>query len=159
MTKHGMSRTPEYRAWIAMQARCDPANKRMARFYAARGIAVSPEWIGDGGFERFFAHVGRRPPGQTLDRRDNSRGYEPGNVRWATRKEQQRNMRSNLTVTFRGQQMTAAQAAELAGLPYDVVIRRLTRFGWTDEEALTVPALGRAGKRERRELLAQMRGQ
>lgn len=52
---------------------------------------MAPEWLHD--FEAFFAYIGPRPPGLTLERVDNERGYEPGNVTWATRSEQARNRR------------------------------------------------------------------
>jgi hypothetical protein len=92
---HGMSKTAENVAWSQMIARCSSRNKTKDRKnYFERGIAVSPEWIGPGGFQRFFSHVGLRPsPAHSLDREDNDGNYEPGNVRWATAKEQVNNRR------------------------------------------------------------------
>jgi hypothetical protein len=93
-TKHGKWGSPEYRALEAAIARCRPRFKDH-RNYFDRGIRVCPEWSSvKEGFLSFFRHVGPRPsPLHTLDRRDNNRGYEYGNVRWATRKEQAANSR------------------------------------------------------------------
>lgn len=85
--------TPEYRAWVNMNTRCH--NPRATRFknWGGRGITVHPEWRHD--YAAFLAHVGRRPtPHHSLDRYPNCDGnYEPGNVRWATAKEQAANRR------------------------------------------------------------------
>jgi len=55
---------------------------------------MSPEWLGEGGFERFLAHIGTRPgPDLSIDRIDNSKGYWPGNVRWADKQTQANNRR------------------------------------------------------------------
>lgn len=85
---------PEYAAWCAMQKRCKPDYKAH-QDYHDRGIHVWPGWVGPGGFEPFLDHLGHRPSDDhSLDRIDNDRGYEPGNVRWATRSVQQSNRRS-----------------------------------------------------------------
>jgi hypothetical protein len=90
-TTHGMTRTPTYRSWQAMIARCEyPCSPSYER-YGAVGVKVCPEWRAS--FSRFLADMGERPEGKTLDRIKNERGYEPGNCRWATNHEQALNRR------------------------------------------------------------------
>ena len=92
--RHGHARndkrSSEYTAWDSMVRRC--TNTRNSRFgdYGGRGITVCERWLK---FENFLADMGERPPGLTLDRRNNDGNYEPGNCRWATRKQQQVNRR------------------------------------------------------------------
>ncbi|KKL15314.1 hypothetical protein LCGC14_2068940 [marine sediment metagenome] len=90
--KHGMHRTPEYRAWSHMKERCQNSNVRGYRNYGGRGIEVCGEWINN--FQAFYDHIGSKPsPKHSLDRIDNDGNYEPGNVRWATAKIQANNKR------------------------------------------------------------------
>jgi hypothetical protein len=93
--KHGMHSSPEYKAWQQLKERClNPKGKDFHR-YGARGISVFPAWIDS--FDDFFNHVGEKPLDcKSLDRIDNNKGYEPGNVRWATSAQQSRNTRSNV---------------------------------------------------------------
>lgn len=122
--EHGM--TKEYRAWVGIKQRCtDPTHKAWHR-YGGRGITMCQEWIES--FEKFYAHVGDPPTeAHTIDRMDNERGYEPGNVRWATRKEQANNRSSNTWVEYDGKRMTWAQWADHLHVPYQVLMDRVKR--------------------------------
>lgn len=93
LTKHSRTDSAEYRAWTDMKTRCYNRKYKDWPHWGGRGITVCAEWLHD--FAAFFAHVGERPSSKhSIDRRDNSRGYEPGNVRWATSSEQNRNRRN-----------------------------------------------------------------
>lgn len=86
--KHGMSKTPEYAAYWHAMRRCTNPNVENWKDYGGRGIKFLFT-----SFEQFFAELGPRPEGMTLDRIENDGNYEPGNVRWATQSEQLRNRR------------------------------------------------------------------
>jgi hypothetical protein len=85
--------TPEYRAWSGMKYRCTNQDAPNWNDYGGRGIKVCDRWLNS--FAAFLADVGPRPsPEHSLDRwPDNDGNYEPDNVRWATRSEQQLNKR------------------------------------------------------------------
>jgi hypothetical protein len=88
---HGQSYTPEYAAWHNMIQRCTRPNHAAWKDYGGRGISVCDEWMAS--FEVFIAHVGPRPDGMSIDRINNDGNYEPGNVRWATKRTQSNNQR------------------------------------------------------------------
>lgn len=90
-TKNGRA-TPEWRLWHAIRNRCQNTNNRDFALYGGRGITVCDRW--NDSFENFLADVGFKPaPNLSLDRINNNGNYEPGNVRWATVKQQINNRR------------------------------------------------------------------
>ena len=141
--------TPEYRTWANMLSRCENLNHRLFPDYGARGIRVCDRWHK---FENFLDDVGRRPDGvrgkrplYSLDRfPDNNGNYEPGNVRWATPEEQNRNTRGNRIVTVRGVTMPLESALAEYGTSRKTFYNRITR-GLSEEAAITTPPLKKNG--------------
>lgn len=88
---HGLYKSSAYRRWVYMKSRCtqDPR-------YVANGITVCDRWLHS--FENFYADMGEPPPRHTLDRIDGTKGYGPDNCRWATYRQQSRNLASNVWV-------------------------------------------------------------
>ena len=94
-----------------------------------------------------MAEVGPRPSDKhSLDRIDNAKGYEPGNVRWATMSAQCRNKRNNRLLTFRGKTQCMTAWGEELGLSRGCIKCRL-KNGWSVEEALSTPPLRVGQKR------------
>jgi hypothetical protein len=134
---HRMSGTPMYRIWVGMIKRCESETSKSYKRYGGRGIKVCERWRHN--FEAFMADMGPRPsPKHSLDRFPNNNGnYEPGNCRWATQKEQQRNRNDNTLITFDGQTKCLAEWAEGLGVSTSTLLERLRK--WTIERALTFP--------------------
>jgi hypothetical protein len=131
-TYHGGVGLPEYWIWKEMRSRC--SNPRHARYkdYGGRGISVCERW--QRSFASFLEDMGRRPaPGLTLDREDNNGDYEPGNCRWATVAEQNRNQRRTRLYTLDGRTQCMAAWAREAGLGETTVRRRIADRGWRRE--------------------------
>lgn len=132
--KHGLRGTPEYNLWKGVKARCLNPNDNSYKNYGGRGITIHPEWAQN--FLSFLEGIGQRPhPTATIERKDNRLGYVPGNVVWATRKQQNRNRRSNKVVEFKGQTMCLAELQEVTGASAKAIGQRLRR-GMALEKAI-----------------------
>jgi hypothetical protein len=131
--RHGLSYSPTYRSWTAMKQRCEDPKYTAYDRYGGRGIYVCARWSKS--FLSFLEDMGERPDGTSLDRIDNDGPYEPGNCRWATHMEQQRNRRNNRVVMLDGQRTFAAQVAKDNGIESGKFRGRL-HAGWTVEESV-----------------------
>jgi hypothetical protein len=139
---HGMSHTTVHIRWMSMIQRCTNPLEAAYPNYGGRGITVCDEWSNE--FQAFYDHVSTLPhfgeKGRSLDRIDNDGNYEPGNVRWATRPEQQRNTSRNVLITFNDKTLCLTDWANEIGLPRHVLQDRLFKLNWPIERALMTPA-------------------
>lgn len=137
-TTHGLYGHPLHKAWDSIIQRCEnPKNKNYAR-YGGRGISICAEWRHD--LLAFHAYVSLLPhcgdKGYSLDRIDNDGNYEPGNLRWATSKEQQRNTGFNVILTHNGKSQCVSAWAEELGISAHKLRYRISR-GWPVDRVLS----------------------
>jgi hypothetical protein len=115
-TVHGLTNSPIMRAWQSMKDRCYNPKTDSYKYYGGRGITVCDEWRDS--FYSFVVDMGQTfKEGLTLDRKDSNKGYSKDNCRWATRKEQQNNLRNNVIIETPKGKMTIAIAAETFNIP------------------------------------------
>jgi hypothetical protein len=120
-----------------MFSRCSNPNNRFYHAYGGRGIVVCERWKSS--FKNFLSDMGEAPSGKSIERIDNNKGYCKSNCKWATRKEQQRNMRSNHLKTFDGETKCIAEWAEEFNIKPVTLWSRLYKYGWSIEKALLTP--------------------
>jgi hypothetical protein len=137
--RHGHSsadaRTPTYRSWRAMTARCThPSNAKFTN-YGGRGIKVCERWKS---FPNFLADMGERPAGTSIDRIDSNGNYEPGNCQWLDHSQNCAKSRANRLLTLDGKTQSVAAWARETGISRQAIYERLLT-GWSVETALTKP--------------------
>jgi hypothetical protein len=100
-----------------MKDRCYQPTATSYKNYGGRGITVSDSWLGS--FETFYMDMGNAPKGCSIDRIDNNKGYSKENCRWATKREQGNNQRTNKFITLdNGSEMTVANYARKFNITY-----------------------------------------
>lgn len=128
-TKHGKAHLPEYQIWAGIKTRVTNKNRHGSeQDYVLRGIGMSKLWFNN--FDKFYEDMGPRPtPNHSIERIDNNKGYFKSNCKWATSKEQGRNKRNNLLLTYRGQTKCVAEWSEITGINQDCLESRFHRWG------------------------------
>ena len=124
---HGETNSPTYRSWSSMMRRCvwRSDSKRYQGI-----VPVCERWKD---YQLFRLDMGLRPSAKhSLDRIDNAKGYEPGNVRWATMTMQNRNKTNNVFIESRGHKKTIAEWAEIAGVTHAAIRWYFKRHGSLD---------------------------
>ena len=111
---HGMSNTSTYNSWSSMIQRCTNETVNSYPDYGGRGITVCDRWLNS--FLAFYEDMGERPKNHTLDRIKNDEGYSKENCRWATKKQQSNNRRSNHFIVIGGESKTISEWSELSGV-------------------------------------------
>ena len=145
--KHGLTSRGniphEYAIWTNMRDRCNNPNNPAYKDYGGRGIEVCERW---NDCATFIEDMGPRPSRKhSIDRIDNDSGYSPDNCRWATKKQQQRNMRTTAMLEYEGQLVPRIELAERFGIPENTLRGRLNA-GMPLEVALTMPRRNRENR-------------
>lgn len=125
-------------SYRAMIQRCTGKNHDNYKWYGGRGIKVCPEWFNDFTAFKEWALANGWEQGKTLDRINPDGNYEPGNCRWTDMTEQANNNRSNIRLTYAGEEMTLAQFCKKTGANYDRARYLIFRKGISAEMALTM---------------------
>lgn len=137
MSTHGMYKSPAYESWLAMMTRCNNPNCGSFPDYGGRGIKVCERWSS---FENFFADMGPRPAGTSLDRKDGKLGYCLENCRWADPETQANNTSRNVPVAAFGETKNLTQwSRDPRCLVKFWTFRARIDAGWTAERAMTQP--------------------
>lgn len=156
---HGLSYTTEYRVWQTMRLRCHEPSNQAYPDYGGRGIFVCNRWRESP--VHLLEDMGRKPtPRHEIDRIDNDQGYDCGkcedcrargvtkiNCRWVSRKENDRNRRSNRRLTIGAESLTMAEWCERYSIAHDTLRYRL-RIGWSAERAITTPVRPKRSRRQ-----------
>lgn len=127
--------TPTYRSWTSMKGRCTNPNYTGYNHYGGAGIEVCNRWLDS--FEAFLEDMKERPLGTTLDRKDNSKGYEPDNCRWATAKEQTVNRAITKELEYQGRAYTLPDLAKHVGVGDDALRHRIVEKKMSVEKAIS----------------------
>jgi hypothetical protein len=110
---------------MLMNRRCNNPNSEEYRYYGAKGILICERWKV---FENFREDMGERPEGKTIDRfPDNAGNYEPGNCRWATKREQALNRKTTVWVEHKGKRLCLKDWGKELGVHRETVRKRLDR--------------------------------
>lgn len=133
--KHGWSYRLEYNSWLNAVSRCHRESHPRYKEWGGAGITVCDEWRHN--FKAFIDYIGERPTcNHSLDRIDGSRGYEPGNVRWATKSEQSMNRPGFVRqIPYQGETLCLSELARRVGMDREKLKYRLDR-GWDIERAI-----------------------
>ena len=119
---HGLHKSPEYCTWQSMKTRCSNPNHKHYSRYGGRGIKYDPSWEK---FQNFYTDMGERPEGYTLERIDNEKGYSKDNCIWATRKQQSRNTKSNVYITYKEKTKCVSDWAIETKLNYYFILKKI----------------------------------
>lgn len=122
-----------------MKKRCLYPKHIGYKYYGGRKISFCRRWYK---FENFLEDMGEAPPRLTLHRIDNDKGYSPENCMWATMMVQNRNKRGNVMMTLMGRTQVQTAWADELGIGKSTISKRITKYGWTHERALTTPVRG-----------------
>lgn len=133
-----------YTVYAGIKARCTNPNNKYYYAYGEKGITMCEEWANDYSKFREWAYgngYDENAPTQqcTIDRIDLDKGYCPENCRWVPASVQANNKSNNRILEFHGEKHTVKEWADITGLSQSTIDGRINRYGWSTEDALTLP--------------------
>ncbi len=141
---HDGVNTPEYKSWTSLKERCNNPKYKKYKNYGGRGIKVCEKW--NDSFENFRLDMGLKPSSShTIDRIDNNGDYCKKNCRWATKKEQSNNTRTNHFIEYNGEKLTISEWARKLNINRATLSGRI-RNGWSLEKAFSPTKKGIANE-------------
>ena len=138
LTTHNKSKTRLYNVWRSMCDRCMLPTSRRFSDYGGRGIRICPEWTDFSNFNDWAMSSGY-DKSLTLDRIDVNGDYSPTNCRWVNMTTQNRNRRDTFYVEYEGNKVALRDLCDQLKLPHSRIYQRITKYGYSLEEALTKP--------------------
>jgi len=123
VTKHGMSSTSEHGIWLAMKRRCYNVNNPDYHRYGGRGIKVCDRWLES--FKNFYADMGAKPEGHSIDRIDYNGDYTLENCKWSNSFEQANNKSTNARYVYGDEEHTIAEWSRIVDMPQTLLRKRL----------------------------------
>lgn len=129
--RHGMYGTKTYKSWSEMKSRCDHPERSTGHY---ENVTYCDAWKD---FSAFFADMGVRPEGTTLDRIDSSGNYEPSNCRWADIYTQENNKSNNVFYIYGGERLTLTQIARKYGISRSNLANKVYLYKWDMETAVS----------------------
>lgn len=121
-----MTGTGVYQTWFSMMARCYKKENDNYKYYGGSGIFVCKKWHG---FLNFYKDMGHRPNETSLDRINTNLGYYKKNCRWATKKQQMQNQKTNRILDFYGEKICLSELSRKVGIKRTTLRNRLDA-GW-----------------------------
>jgi hypothetical protein len=152
LTKHGKTRSKEWRVWASILDRCNTKTTTAYKNYGGRGIKICARWME---FENFLADMGTVPDGMTLDRIDVNGDYSPENCRWADWETQINNKQNSVKVELDGRTLTIAQWARELSMPKGTLYSRIRLLGMTPKEAVLKSFAAKQYEDDRSELFGK----
>lgn len=119
-----------------MWFRCTNPKAVNYKKYGGSGITVCDRWLS---FENFLEDMGERPPGLSLDRKNNDLGYEMGNCQWSTRLDQTLNRSNTVWIEINGRRQCLFHWCKEFGIRHQTVLWRVRNKGMSFEAALQAP--------------------
>lgn len=138
-TIHGLTDHRLYAVWSKIKDRCLNKKNPAYKNYGGRGIIICDEWKNSAEIFINWCLNNGWQAGFEIDRIKNDEGYRPDNCRFVIRRINANNKRNNRKFMYNGEMKSMLELEEICGIPSNTILRRVRNYGWSLEQAMTVP--------------------